>query len=122
MPPAVQTPSLRSPAGASDEGGGALAAVRGRRTDWAALDASHSVESAYELERADRYTEASRIKVRLVYLVVIVFNRFLIIRHFKILLQVQTDSCLVVKTQSGRSLPTTQATCNIHIVYVIEHC
>jgi len=65
MPPVVQTPSLRSPAGASDEGGGALAAVRGRRTDWAAIDASHGVESAYALEQADRYTEASRIKVRL---------------------------------------------------------
>ena len=66
MPPAVQTPSLRSPAGASDEGpaAAALAAVRGRRTDWSAIDASsHGVESAYELEQADRYTEASRIKV-----------------------------------------------------------
>ena len=60
VPPAVQTPSLRSPAGASDEGGGALAAVRGRRTDWAAIDASRGVESAYEMERADRYTEAPR--------------------------------------------------------------
>jgi len=63
VPPAVQTPSLRSPAGASDEGGGALAAVRSRRTDWVAMDAAHGVESAYELERADRFTEASRIKV-----------------------------------------------------------
>jgi len=68
---AVQTPSLRSPAGASDEGGAALAAVRGRRTDWAAVDAAHGVESAYELERADRYTEASRIKVRRHRLVVV---------------------------------------------------
>jgi len=68
---AIPTPSLRSPAGASDEGAGALAAVRNRRNDWttAAIDAaaaaSHGVESAYELERADRYTEASRIKVHI---------------------------------------------------------
>jgi len=76
-PGAAQTPSLRSPAGASDEGG-VLAAVRGRRADWAAAvdaaaAAAHGVESAYELERADRYTEASRIKVR---------SRFFITLHY----------------------------------------